>query len=108
VFGSKVIKAFTYRTPIVPLSVELLQDSTFDLDTLIAELLATSFWRGINADLTTGDGDHKPFGIVPSATVSSATPAATAIKTDDLADLIASVNADYAEVGKFMFNHSTF
>ncbi len=108
VFSSKVIKAFTYRTPIVPLSVELLQDSAFDLDTLLAELLATSFWRGINADLTTGDGNGRPLGIVPSATVSSATPAATAIKTDDLIDLMASVNADYAEVGKFMFNHNTF
>jgi HK97 family phage major capsid protein len=108
VFGSKVIKAFTYRTPIVPLSVELLQDSYFDLDALLAELLATSFWRGINAHLTTGDGNGKPLGIIPSATASDATPAATAIKTDDLIDLVASVNADYAEVGKFMFNHNTF
>ena len=108
IFGSKVIKAFTYRTPIVPLSVELLQDSAFDLDTLLAELLATSFWRGINADLTVGDGNGRPLGIVPGATASSATPAATAIKTDDLIDLMASVNADYAEVGKFMFNHNTF
>jgi HK97 family phage major capsid protein len=108
VFGSKVIKAFTYRTPIVPLSVELLQDSYFDLDAMLAELLATSFWRGINAHLTTGDGNGKPLGIVPSATASDATPATIAIKTDDLIDLMASVNGDYAEVGKFMFNHRTF
>lgn len=33
-FGSVTLKAYTYRTPIIPVSQELLQDSAFSLDTL--------------------------------------------------------------------------
>lgn len=47
-FGSVTLKAFTYRTPIIPVSLELLQDSTFNLDTLLSGLLSESFGRGIN------------------------------------------------------------
>ena len=37
-FGSKVLKAYTYRTPIIPVSLELLQDSAFNLDALLSGL----------------------------------------------------------------------
>ena len=47
-FGSVLLKAHTYRTPIIPVSLELLQDSAFDLDSLLSGLLAESFGRGIN------------------------------------------------------------
>ena len=45
-FGSETLKAYTYRTPIVPVSLELLQDSAFDLEALLSGLLAESFGRG--------------------------------------------------------------
>ncbi len=38
-FGSEILKAYTYRTPIVPVSMELLQDSAFDLESLLSNLL---------------------------------------------------------------------
>ena len=47
-FGSETLKAYTYRTPIVPVSLELLQDSSFDLEALLSSLLADSFGRGVN------------------------------------------------------------
>ena len=106
-FGSETLKAYTYRTPIVPVSQELLQDSSFDLEALLSELLADSFGRGMNEDFTVGNGTGKPKGIVNWATASDAAPAATAIKFDDLADLIKSVDANYANHGRFMFNHNT-
>ena len=56
-FGSVVLKAYTYRTPIIPVSLELLQDSAFDLDSLLSQLLTESFGRGINEHLTTGTGN---------------------------------------------------
>ena len=55
-FGSETLKAYTYRTPIVPVSLELLQDNSFDLESLLSDLLAESFGRGMNEDLTVGDG----------------------------------------------------
>lgn len=106
-FGSETLKAYTYRTPIVPVSQELLQDSSFDLESLLSGLLAESFGRGINEDLTIGNGTGKPKGIINWATASDATPAATAIKLDDIIDLLKSVDSAYARNGRFMFNRET-
>lgn len=106
-FGSETLKAYTYRTPIVPVSQELLQDSAFDLESLLGSLLAESFGRGINEDLTVGNGTGKPKGIVNWATASDAAPAATAIKLDDIIDLLKSVDSAYARNGRFMFNRET-
>ena len=106
-FGSETLKAYTYRTPIVPVSQELLQDSNFDLESLLSGLLAESFGRGINEDLTVGNGTGKPKGIINWATASDAAPAATAIKLDDIIDLLKSVDSAYARNGRFMFNRET-
>ncbi len=106
-FGSEILKAYTYRTPIVPVSMELLQDSAFDLESLLSNLLADSFGRGINEDLTIGSGTGKPKGIVNWATASDAKPAATAITLDDIIDLIRGVDSAYAQRGRFMFNRNT-
>lgn len=106
-FGSETLKAYTYRTPIVPVSLELLQDNSFDLESLLADLLAESFGRGMNEDLTVGDGKGKPKGIIEWATASDAAPSASAIKLDDLVDLIRSVGSAYARNGRFMFNRNT-
>ncbi len=106
-FGSATLKAYTYRTPIIPVSLELLQDSAFDLDSLLSGLLAESFGRGINEDLTVGTGTGKPKGIVTAATECATKAAATSITLDNLIDLIKSVDAAYAQRGKFMFNRNT-
>lgn len=106
-FGSETLKAYTYRTPIVPVSLELLQDSAFDLESLLSNLLAESFGRGINEDLTLGNGTGKPKGIVNWATASDAKPAAAAIALDDIIDLIKGVDSSYAQRGRFMFNRNT-
>lgn len=106
-FGSVTLKAYTYRTPIIPVSQELLQDSAYNLDAVLSGLLADSFSRGINEELTTGSGTGKPTGVVTAAVDCGATPAAAAIKLDDIIDLIKSVNSAYARNGKFMFNRNT-
>ena len=106
-FGSVVLKAYTYRTPIIPVSQELIQDSAFDLDALLSRLLADSFSRGVNEDLTTGNGTGKPTGIVTAATACTTQASAASIKLDDIIDLIKSVNSAYARNGKFMFNRNT-
>ena len=62
------------------MSLELLQDNSFDLESLLADLLAESFGRGMNEDLTVGDGKGKPKGIIEWATASDAAPSASAVK----------------------------
>ena len=106
-FGSVTLKAYTYRTPIIPVSQTLIQDSAFNLDAVLSGLLGDSFSRGVNEQLTTGDGTGKPTGIVTAATACSTQAAAASIKLDDIIDLIKSVNSAYARNGKFMFNRNT-
>ena len=106
-FGSVTLKAYTYRTPIIPVSQTLIQDSAFNLDAVLSSLLGDSFSRGVNEQLTTGDGTGKPTGIVTAATACTTQAAATSIKLDDIIDLIKSVNSAYARNGKFMFNRNT-
>ena len=106
-FGSVTLKAYTYRTPIIPVSQTLIQDSAFNLDVVLSGLLGDSFSRGVNEQLTTGDGTGKPTGIVTAATACSTQAAAASIKLDDIIDLIKSVNSAYARNGKFMFNRNT-
>ena len=106
-FGSVTLKAYTYRTPIIPVSQTLIQDSAFNLDAVLSGLLGDSFSRGVNEQLTTGDGTGKPTGIVTAATACSTQAAASSIKLDDIIDLIKSVNSAYARNGKFMFNRNT-
>lgn len=106
-FGSVTLKAYTYRTPIIPVSQELLQDSAFNLDSLLSGLLAESFGRGVNEHLTTGSGNGQPKGIVTAAKDSGVSAAAAAITFDNLLDLMKSVDSAYARTGKFMFNRNT-
>lgn len=106
-FSSVTLKAFTYRTPIIPVSQELLQDSAFNLDTILSGLLVESFGRGANEHLTTGTGTGQPKGLVTAATAAAQEAAATAITLDNILDLIAGVDSAYAKNGKFMFNRNT-
>lgn len=106
-FGSETLKVYTYRTPIVPVSLELLQDSAFDLESLLSNLLAESFGRGINEDLTIGSGTGKPKGIVNWAHPCAVNPSAGGISLDALIELIKGVDSSYAARGKFMFNRNT-
>ncbi len=106
-FSSVTLKAFTYRTPIIPVSQELLQDSAFNLDTILSDLLVESFGRGANEHLTTGTGTGQPKGLVTAATAAAQEAAATAITLDNILDLIAGVDSAYAKNGKFMFNRNT-
>lgn len=106
-FGSATLKAYTYRTPIIPVSQELLQDSAFNLDSILSGLLSESFGRGINEHLTKGTGTGQPRGIVTAAHQSAATAAPNAISLDDILDLIKGVDSAYAKNGKFMFNRNT-
>ncbi|MCQ2137883.1 MAG: phage major capsid protein [Bacteroidales bacterium] len=106
--GGLTLGAFTYRTPIIPISYELLQDAEFDITGLISQLLAEQFGRGLNYDFTTGAGaaTTTPKGIVAAANNVSA-GSSSAITFDDLLNLKKAVDAAYWAKGKFMLNQNT-
>jgi len=66
--------SFKYSSKIVKASLELVQDSAFNLESWLAERFAIRFGRGYQRDLTNGDGNGKPEGILPSIAASGAVP----------------------------------
>ena len=109
-FGQVTLLAYKYSSKYVPVSVELLQDSFFDIDSLLAELLAVRIGRITNTHFTVGTGSSQPQGVVVGATLGTtgATGQTTSIITDDIYNLEHSVDPAYrVKSAKWMFADST-
>jgi len=108
-FGQKRLDAYAFDTEFVKFSWELAQDSIFNMETLLGSLLGERLGRIANLKLTTGSGSGAPNGIVTASTAGKTSASATAITTDEIIDLIHSVDPAYRMSPKvrFMFNDST-
>jgi HK97 family phage major capsid protein len=100
-FGNVTFGAYKYSSKYIPVSVELLQDSFFNIEEIIAKALAVRIGRGTNADFTNGSGSGAPQGVVTGATLGTtgATGETTSIITDDLYNLEHSVDPAYRMEG---------
>lgn len=109
-FGSKALKAWMYRSGYLVLSLELLQDSAFDFDTLIRDALAMRFARGQNPHFTTGDGTTQPQGVITGATSGVVAPVGSTVSvtTASLIDLEHSVDPAYRKGASLMMNDASF
>jgi HK97 family phage major capsid protein len=99
-----VLKSFLYSSKLLKVSVELLQDSGFDLSGYIAERLGIRLGRILNTKFTTGAGTTEPYGFVTQASsagtaaganTNDGTSGANTLGTDDFATLEASVDPAY-------------
>ena len=104
-FGSITLKAHTYRTDIIPVSIELLQDAAYDVESYIAELMADRFAAGLNYDLTNGTGENAPQGIVTAAKAVSL--AGAGVTYDDIINLRKAVKSKYFAGASYMMNTAT-
>jgi HK97 family phage major capsid protein len=95
VFGQRTLGAFTYATPWVQLSLELIQDSAFNMEAELSDLLGVRLGRLGNRFLTIGTGTGQPQGVVTGSTQGLIAASATAIAADELIQLQHSVNAAY-------------
>ncbi|GAA5119115.1 phage major capsid protein [Haloechinothrix salitolerans] len=114
VFGEKELNAFKYVAPgasNLPLrvSVELLQDSAFDIEGLVARKLGERIARQQATDWVTGTaGGAEPEGITnPTADHTFATGSTTTVTKDDLLDLLHTLDPDYRQGAKWLFNDNT-
>lgn len=64
VFGTTPFEAYKYTSGLIQVPTELLEDSEFDVPSLMVSLLAERIWRGTNEAFTTADGSSKPEGII--------------------------------------------
>lgn len=109
-FGQIVFKAYKYSSKLVKVSVELLQDSAFDLNAYLVGALGTRLARITNEHFTTGTNSAQPQGVVTGSSVgkTGATGQTTTIIYDDIVDLLHSVDPAYRRSPKaaFMCNDS--
>jgi HK97 family phage major capsid protein len=92
----------TWRSKKLIASLELIQDSAFPLEGLVASAIATRFQRGIGAaNVTT---------LISSTTSGATSSSALTVSIDDTLNLLASVNPAYLNQPKtfFAMNFSTF
>ena len=109
VVGQKVLNAYMFDTEFVRWSIELSQDSIFNWEQLLGDLLGERLGRRSNVELTTGDGSGDPNGIVTASSLGKTAAAVAAITADELIDLEHSVDPAYRQSPKtrFMFNDTT-
>ncbi len=110
-FGAVNMGSFMYRT-LVKVSMELLQDSAFDIEGYISRKFGIRFGRGMNAHYTTGDGSGKPTGITAASGGAATGKTGTTGQTvtviyNDLIDLEHSVDPLYRSLAQWQWHDST-
>lgn len=108
-FGEKVLNAYIYDTGMVRVPLELLQDSAFNIESLMNDLFGERLGRTANSVLTTGTGTNEPNGIVTASGAGLTAASGTALDPDELIDLLHSVDPAYRQSPqcRWMFNDST-
>jgi HK97 family phage major capsid protein len=108
--GQVVLKAFKWSSDSILVPSELMQDSAFNMDSLLADLLGERIGR-IKADYySTGTGSSQPEGVVAGSSLGVTAASATAITAGEIIDLYHSVDPSYRTSPKtaFMFNDTFF
>lgn len=107
-FAQKTIDAFKL-TDLVKVSVELLQDSMFDLESYIAREFARAFGIAEEEAFCVGTGTGQPTGIFTASggTVGVTANSPTAITVDNLIDLIYALKSPYRRNAVFLMKDVT-
>lgn len=101
--GTDTLDAYKYTSKLVRVSLELLQDSAFDLEGFLSRKLAERIARITNQHFTTGTGTSQPDGIVTSATSGVTAASTTAVTGDELISLVHSVDPAYRRSNRVRF-----
>lgn len=95
--GQKTLGAYTYTSKLVRLSLQLLQDNAFNMDSWLVQKLGERIGRAVAAHLATGTGSSQPEGLFTNATagVTGGVSATAVITYNDLVDLQHSIDPAY-------------
>lgn len=115
--GSVIFGAYKYSTKMVKVSVELLQDSAFDIEGFLIDRFGERLGRIVNTHTTIGTGVNQPNGIVTAASLGNTavgsssndgtSAGANTIGSDDLINLEHSVDPLYRRGAAYMMHDST-
>lgn len=102
-FGQASLGAYAFDTEWVRWSYELAQDSILNVESLLGELLGERLGRKANDKLTTGSGSSDVQGIVTASSLGKTAAAIGAITSDEIIDLVHSVDPAYRGNPKVRF-----
>ena len=107
-FGQKQIDAFKL-TDLCRVSVELLQDSAFDIEDYLMHEFARAFGIAEEQAFCVGTGTNQPTGIFTAngGTVGVTTASGTAITVDEIISLVYALKSPYRRNAKFIMNDAT-
>ena len=107
--GQRVLKAYLYSSKIIKFSIQLVQDSSFDIEGYLGRKIGTRIGRIKNTHQTTGTGVNQPQGIMTAATVGRqfATGFSATVDFAELKRIKHSVDIAYRTGAKWMFNDTT-
>ena len=106
-FAQKQLGAFMYYSRIVKISVQLLEDSYFDLAAFLKDVFARRLGAAMNAGFTTGNGSTAPNGFVTAASVGSTTASNSAITRPEMVTHMHTVNPAYRNNAIWMLNDTS-
>jgi HK97 family phage major capsid protein len=110
VLGTKTIGAYVYTSKLVLVSLQLLQDSAFDLNNFLPRKLGERIGRATAAHFITGTGTGQPEGIATNITIgkTGATGQTLTVTYDDLIDLEHSIDPAYRNQNtRYLMNDAT-
>jgi len=107
-FDQKTIDAYKL-TDLIKVSIELLDDSAFELEPYIAQEFARAFGIAEEEAFCIGDGSGKPTGLFTAngGTVGVTSAGATAITADEAISLVYALKSPYRRNAKFLMNDAT-
>jgi HK97 family phage major capsid protein len=97
-FGIVNFSAYKYSSKPVMISHELLNDSAFNLEQVVAEMLGERIGRIQGTHMTTGTGTSQPQGVVTGATAGITAASATAIAGTEIVRLAHKLDPAYRRV----------
>jgi HK97 family phage major capsid protein len=110
-FGAVSLTTYKFSSKVIAVPIELLQDSSIDVEALVQKRFVDRLGRITNQRFTTGTGSGQPNGIVTAAGSGKVgiTGQTLTVIYDDLVDLVESVDFAYQDLGRcrFMFNQQS-
>jgi HK97 family phage major capsid protein len=121
-FGQTQLNAYAFRSKIVGVSLELLQDSNFPIGAVLERVFAMRHARGVGQALINGSGVNAPTGLTTAVLASGASPViasgsstntggvetgATSLGTQDINTLFHKLDPAYRPGAAFYMNDTT-
>lgn len=105
--ANQQFEAYKITSGMLRLSSEIVEDSAFDMVSIVNEFLAERMGRGINYYATIGDGSSKPKGITVAAAHGNNTVNDTVLEASDFLALEHEVDPAYRGNARWMFHDTT-